>query len=563
MISRRGRSGRSLYRSWSLISTLIVSSLLLACAQPAAPSAPTAAPAKPAEAAKPAAPAAAPTAAPAAAAKPAEAAKPAAQPAAGPAKGQLVLVVESEPDTIVTKDTSTNISYFVNDNVYDHLTYRDWSSGSPKLVGELAESWSRPDPTTWRFKLRQGIKFNNGEPFNADAVVAAVLDHVDPAATGRAYGEWGQLKSASKVDEFTADITTTEPDAILPEKLSRFSIPAPGWLKSVTPEARANAAVGSGPYNLVEWNKGSHLLLRANENYWGPVKPTIAEIKIVGRKEATVRASMAKTGEATIGYLIPPDMMQDVPRTIIEPTMETPGIRLNPQHPVMKDLRVRQAMVYAIDTNAIIQAFYPGGVAVPLNGQLVRKGGTGYNPELKDYPYQPAEAKRLLQEAGAVGTQLELVTRSNYWPRADEVTEAVANALSEVGLKVNIRGLEMAQWREALAATKPDQQHTDMLVRGMSNPILDSSRLMDQSHLCGARNSLICDATFDKMLKDAGAASGEERNKLYQAAWKYAHDQIWYIPLFGLDYVHAVSPKLKWAPNPDGVILFSQMALED
>jgi peptide/nickel transport system substrate-binding protein len=272
---------------------------------------------------------------------------------------------------------------------------------------------------------------------------------------------------------------------------------------------------------------------------------------------------MAKTGEATIGYLIPPDMMQEVPRYIIEPTMETPGIRLNPQHPVMKDLRVRQAMAYAIDTNAIIQAFYPGGVAVPLNGQLVRKGSTGYNPELKDYPYDPARSKQLLQEAGAVGTQLELVTRSNYWPKANEVTEVVANALNEVGLKVNIRGMEMAQWREALLATKPDQQHTDMLVRGMSNPILDSSRLMDQSHLCGARNSLICDPTFDKMLKDAGALTGEERNKAYQAAWKYAYDQVWYLPLFGLDYVHAVSPKLKWAPNPDGVILFSSMALED
>src|SRR5262249_41419948 len=154
---------------------------------PPAP-APTAAPAKPAEAAKPteapkpAAPAATTApAAPAAAAKPTEAPKPAAAaPTAAPtqaapaqakpaaqagsaARGQIVIVNESEPDTIVPKNASTNISYFVMDNVYDHLTARDISTPENKIVPQLAESWSTVDPKTWRFKLRQGVKFSNGE----------------------------------------------------------------------------------------------------------------------------------------------------------------------------------------------------------------------------------------------------------------------------------------------------------------------------------------------------------------------------------------------------------------
>jgi peptide/nickel transport system substrate-binding protein len=407
------------------------------------------------------------------------------------------------------------------------------------------------------------VKFSNGEPFNADAVVTSILDITNPAEPGRALGEYGPLKSAKRIDDFTADVITAEPDAILPERLARFPISPPGWLQRTSMETRAGSAVGSGPYILVEWVKGSHLLLKANENYWGPVKPTIAEIKILGRKEAAVRVSMAQAGEATIAYLIPPDMIQQVPRTIIEPTMETPAIRLNPQHPMLKDVRVRLAMAYAIDTDAIIQALYSGGVASPSNGQLVRQGSVGFNSELKGYPYRPDEARRLLQAAGAVGTQLELVTRPNSWPGANEVTEVVASSLEQVGLKVSIRVVEVAQWREALLATRPGQQHADLLLRGMSNPILDSSRLLDQSHLCGARNSLICDPTFDKLVTEAGALSGEERDRAYQEAWEYAYDQVWYLPLFGLDHVHAVSPRLKWMPNPDGVILFSAMSLED
>ena len=541
---------------------LIVCGLLTACGQPA-PVAPTTAPAKPTEAAKPAGAAKpAATTAPAAAAAPAKPAE-AARPAGAAPKGQLVLVLESEPDTIVTKNASTNIGYFVLDNVYDHLTFRDWSSGEPKIVPELAESWTRPDPNTWRFKLRQGVTFHNGEPFNADAVVAAVEDIVNPAEPGTSLGEYGFLKSATKIDELTVDILTTQPDAILPARMTRFPIPAPGWLKSVTPQARIVTAIGSGPYTLVEWQQGSHILLRANEQYWGAKKPTIAEVKMLGRKEAAVRASMVQTGEAHLGYQIPAEQRQQLPQAIVEPTMESPSVRLNPNHPILKDIRVRQAIVYAIDTKGIIDALYPGGIAVPLKGQLIRKGSVGYNASLQDYPYQPDVAKKLIQEAGASGTQLEIVTRPNYFPKASEVTEIVANSLDQIGLKVSIRAMEIAQWNEALRAVKPDQQQTDLLLRSPSNPVLDSSRVVDQSHMCGARFSLICDAKLDQMLKDAGAQTGEERDKTYQAAWAYAYDQYWFIPLFGLDYVHGASPRLKWTPHPDQVTLFTDMTLAD
>ena len=99
------------------------------------------------------------------------------------------MVIEAEPDTILLKDATTDNASFVLGNVYDGLVGRDWSTGDPKLVGELAESFSQSqtDPKTWRFKLRQGLTFINGEPFNADAVVTDGRQRGRPGQTGPRY----------------------------------------------------------------------------------------------------------------------------------------------------------------------------------------------------------------------------------------------------------------------------------------------------------------------------------------------------------------------------------------
>ena len=105
---------------------------------------------------------------------------------------------EAEPSTLLPKDGCENIGYIVLDNVYDTLTTRDYSSGQPKLIGKLAESWAKQNDTTWRFKLRQGIKFTNGEIFTADAVVARVEDLANPAAPGRCLAEFGRSPTPRK-----------------------------------------------------------------------------------------------------------------------------------------------------------------------------------------------------------------------------------------------------------------------------------------------------------------------------------------------------------------------------
>jgi peptide/nickel transport system substrate-binding protein len=482
-------------------------------------------------------------------------------------KGSMTMVIEAEPATILLKDATTDNSSFLNGNVYDQLTARDWSSGEPKIVPELAESFeqSQADPKTWRFKLRQGLKFINGEPVTSDAVVAVVNSIVDPAAPGQGIDEFGLTGAkATKIDEYTVDITTAEADAIFPARLVRLGIPAPKWLATMPNDASITQAVGTGPYKLVEYVKGDHFLLKANEDYWGPIKPKIAEIKIIFRNEAAVRASMIQAGEVQLATLLTPEAAKALPAYVVEQTGEVPTIRINTEHPVLKDLRVRQALNMAFDRKSMIDALY-GDMAEPVYGQTFRKSSTGWNPNIQDYPYDPARAKQLVQEAGAVGQSLELISRNGQFPRIDEVTELFANQVSQTGLKVTVRSLEQGQWTVVHRQVKPGEPRSDLFLSSFSDPVQDASRSFTSKYRCGGVQSHWCDQEWTAKFNNALGLGGEARSKAFQELMQVVHDQNTHIPLFGLNFVHGISPKFHWDPvkRYDIVRDFNQWTLDD
>jgi peptide/nickel transport system substrate-binding protein len=476
------------------------------------------------------------------------------------------MVIESEPDTIVPKDATTDNSYFVIANVYDALTSRDWSTpGQPKIVGNLAESFTQQsDPRTWRFKLRQGRKFTNGEPVNADAVVGMVANVTDPARPGIGIDEYGLGgATATKVDEYTVDITTKSPDAIFPSRAVKLPIPAPKWLAGTPKDGGITEAVGSGPYKLIEYVRSDHFLLQANPDYAGPKKPTINEIKIVFRNEAVVRSGMLQAGEVQLATLLTPEDAKKMPASLIELTGESVGLRINPEHPVLKDVRVRQALNMSIDRKSMIEALFPD-IGEPLNGQMVRKSSLGYNSNLKEYPFDPARAKQLVQEAGATGQAIELISRNGVFPRVDEVNELVADQMSQTGLKVTVKSLEIGQWRTLLRAVKPGEARADIQLTSVSDPVLDSSRAMLNYYQCGGVNAQWCDQDWTAKFTQVLGLSGDARAKGFADLWATAYDQNVFIPLFGLNFVHGISPKLHWGPvRQDLIRSFVDWTLDD
>ena len=151
-------------------------------------------------------------------------------------------------------------------------------------------------------------------------------------------------------------------------------------------------AVGSGAYTLAEYNHGNYILLKANEDYWGSPKPTIAEIKIVARNEAAVRASMLQAGEIQLAYLLTPEQAKQAPASQLQVTGESVGIRINTEHPLLKDLRVRQAMNLAIDRKGIIDGLF-GSIAEPLNGQYGPEEFVGLQPEVAGVPLRSSQGQ--------------------------------------------------------------------------------------------------------------------------------------------------------------------------
>src|SRR5262249_48043904 len=135
-----------------------------------------------------------------------------------------------------------------------------------ELIPGLAESAPiQSAPTAWRFKLRPNIKFTNGEPFNADAVVFSVKRIVDPKFGSKQISYFATITDARKVDDLTVDVVTQGPDPILPARMY--------WMKMVPPEAAskpgfAQTPVGTGPYKLVRWTRGSSIQLTKNDGYW-------------------------------------------------------------------------------------------------------------------------------------------------------------------------------------------------------------------------------------------------------------------------------------------------------
>lgn len=474
----------------------------------------------------------------------------------GEGSNEMVVAVPGEPPTLHPSDGCSYTANFVTDNIYERLTRRE-ADGT--VVGWLAESFSQVNDLTWRFKLRKGITFTNGEPFNADAVVTVMGYYIKEGT--RCYGDYSSITGVEKVDEYTVDFKTEALDPTVPRRLLKFYVIAPKWMTD-TPEAElAVSAVGTGPYKLVEWEKGRHVLLEANNDYWGDKKPTVQTIRLVPREEAAVRASMIRAGEADIAINISQDQADPLPKSVTEHTTEAVFIRVNTQHPVMQDIRVRKAIALSIDTEKLMNTLYKG-VSSGLNNHIVRSSALGYNPDLKPYPYDPAEASRLVKEAGATGAEIELIIRTDQFANASELGEAVQGMINESGLDVKIVAMEAGPWRELLFANKPGQERTDLNIIAASNTRFDSSRVINfyfgMGQFCHADS-----AEFQVKLDNAAQQIGSARVAAYQQLWKEIAENYWVVPLFGMDFIHGLSDRVEWEPRDDGFVYFNTVTIDE
>jgi len=317
----------------------------------------------------------------------------------------------------------------------------------------LAESWEATSPSTWVFHLRTGVIFSNGEPFDADAAVAVINYLKSPEAQGLFIGsEMRWVESARVIDEFTLEITTVRPDAILPKRLSKVMMVPPNAWAEMGPDEFALNPSGTGPFIVSDWGTGSSVYVFArNPTTWRPQSP-LDEIEFHVAPEPIGRAQALISGQVDLIYRLDLEIIRKLEAegfvSVVRETFSVGGIALpnNRLDSPLADVRVRRALNYAIDRDSIARTILNG--VTSSNGQGAIEGVFGFNPEIKAYPYDPERARALLAGAGyANGFRLKATVRSDPpVPEVILIEQVVAQYLAKVGVRLDLFPAPGAEW---------------------------------------------------------------------------------------------------------------------
>jgi ABC-type transport system substrate-binding protein len=447
--------------------------MLQACA-PAAPPATKPAESKPAEAAKPAAPAAA-TSAPAAAApapaptaagkpadvKPAEASKPQAAPASAAPKGTFTFATDqnaaSLDPALIKREPTKAMSLLMMETL---VKFDD--PANPKFVPWLAKSWTTSqDGKTWTVKLQENVKFHDGTPFNAEAVKFTYDRLKDPkVAATEAVARLGILEKVDVVDATTVNFVTKQPyaDFVLALTDPGTAIVSPTAAQKGAVADFGRAPVGTGPYKFAEWQGTEAAIAVPNGDYWGPQKALMEKVVLKVIPEAGAMIAGLEAGEI--------DYISSVAPTYVDRLKGNAKLRVSTHTPsaayimgvltVKKpfdDVRVRQALMYAVDRDTIIKTILKG-LAVPSTSPLWP--GNPFRVEQQPYNYDPAKAKQLLTEAGYGSGFKMAILFSGFAPQPD-ICQAYGEYYSQVGIEVDLQQREDAVWAQLVRAKDNDR----------------------------------------------------------------------------------------------------------
>lgn len=461
---------------------------------------------------------------------------------------EVTIVLSEEPDIIDPCHSSrSNIGRVVKQNITETLTQIDPGDGS--ITPRLATEWEQVDDMTWRFTLREGVTFHDGEAFNAEAAVASINrtldDSIDCEIRTKFFG--GMQVTPTAVDEFTLEVTADVPVPILPTMMGTMTITSPN---TVVGELTRDP-IGTGPFRFANWDVGERITLERFDDYWGDA-PEVETASYVWRTESAVRAAMVATGEADIAPNIAVQDATDPKMDFSYPNSETSRMRIDTTLAPLDDLRVREALNLAIDRDAIRGSIFSKDV-MPAT-QLVVPSINGHNPDLDVWPYNPEEAKRLLDEARADGVSVDdeivLVGRINIYPNATEVMEAVMAMYQAVGLNVKLQMLEVAEWVDIL--TKPYAEDRPPVLQQSQHDNNNGDAVFtvyNKYHSEGAQ-STIGDTTLDDVIVRAGEATGDERKILFQDAFRIINDEVIAdVPMFHMVGYTRVGERVTFLPD--------------
>ncbi|CDQ38819.1 MULTISPECIES: glutathione ABC transporter substrate-binding protein [Virgibacillus] len=430
-------------------------------------------------------------------------------------------------------DTNDSVSSNVTYQVYETLFTQD--PETMEIEPLLAESYENPDDNTWVIKLKEGITFHDGTPFNAEAVKYTFEQLKDPDRAAPRASLLAPIESIEVEDENTVVLNTEEPYGPMLAALSHTN----AAIVSPTADQEGDInkePVGTGPFVFDEWVEGDHITLTRNEDYWrDPAKLEKVTYKVV--PEFSTAISMLETGEVQFIDAIASDHINRVESIQNVEVQKTEGTRVsylgfNMEKEPFNELAFRQAVAYGIDQEAYVSQLNDLGID---NESIIGPNVFGYQEDAKEkgYAYNPEKAKQLIEDNGYAGQEITLfaANRDNYMKMA----EIVQSQLSEIGLNVSIETMEWASFLES--ARKGDYEMTFL---GWSNSTADGSELLypnlHSDNIGSSNYARYENSEFDKLVQESRSSVDQEvrKQKLHAANLIAMEEAPWIVMNHGI-----------------------------
>jgi peptide/nickel transport system substrate-binding protein len=337
----------------------------------------------------------------------------------------------------------------VKDNMVDPLTWQ--SADDLRIVPTTAsESWEQLAPDHWRFNLRQGVRFHNGEIWNAEAAMPS-LEFQGTDGNANSSAAYTGTFRAEVVDEYALEIMCDQPCPIFPQTSVFLNFQAPDFYTNASEEESSRGLEGFGPYRLAEWQPGISVTQEAYEDYvpagdhFEFQLPLVRETRWFWRGETTVMTAMVEAGEADIAWDVGVESIETMGREQVRSggSAEVYGFWINTLwHPELKKKEVRRAMVHSVNCQEIVDVLYGG--FPPCRGNIIFPGVTGATDQnIAPYEYDRNLAAQLLEDANYdPGNVIRITSRSSRIPKQVELAEAFHGYMTEAGISAEINIVE-------------------------------------------------------------------------------------------------------------------------
>jgi peptide/nickel transport system substrate-binding protein len=476
--------------------------------------------------------------------------------------GKLVIARQSDASSFDPHFTnSVSTSSFSRYIIYEGLVQQDKNM---EIQPMLATEWKQVDDVTWEFKLRQGVSFQDGTRFTAEAVKKSFERISDKNVASPRAVVFKPVKEIKIVDDYTVQLVLHYPFAPILSILAsqEASIISPAAIEQYGKDLTKHP-VGTGPFTFKSWTPGQETVLVKNETYWGE-KPKVDEVVFKVVPEGATRISMVETGEAHIAEPLPVTEIERVEASTGMSLYRSEGlatefIGFNMKKKPFDDVRVRQAISHAIEADAIITGVYNnvGTKAISTIGPKV----FGYTPNLPSYDYDLPKAKALLSEAGYPNGFKTTIWTYDRKERVN-LAEVAQSQLKGIGIDAEVKVLEYATF---ISATGKGEH--DIFIGGWGNATGDAdynqSNMFKTSPTGDTNSFFYSNPEVDKLIEEGRKETDPvKRKEIYAKAQEIEIKDAVFIPIRNGEQIAAINNNVKgfWM-NPSGYLILNEVSI--